>query len=56
MLPATQLWRNKIAAIASKHRDMTFAVADDEDFGKLMNEYGLEDTSEVGNIWTSEQI
>ncbi|XP_059175392.1 protein disulfide-isomerase A4-like [Physella acuta] len=47
---ATQLWRNKIAAVAKKFPDITFAVADDEQNAKEMEELGLGDSGEELNV------
>ncbi|XP_050388560.1 protein disulfide-isomerase A4 [Patella vulgata] len=47
---ATQLWRNKIANIAQDYRDITFAVANEEDFDQLIKQFGLEDSPEEINI------
>ncbi|KAH9520052.1 Protein disulfide-isomerase A4 [Bulinus truncatus] len=47
---ATQFWRNKIAAIAKKFPDITFAVADDESHASLLEEFGLGESSEELNI------
>ncbi|KAL3831563.1 hypothetical protein ACJMK2_023302 [Sinanodonta woodiana] len=48
---ATQLWRNKIAGIANKYKnDITFAVADEEKFKHLVEEFGLDDSGEELNI------
>ncbi|GFO31601.1 protein disulfide-isomerase [Plakobranchus ocellatus] len=47
---ATQFWRKKIAAIANKYRDITFAVADDEENAKLLEENGLGESGEELNV------
>ncbi|KAI8793216.1 protein disulfide-isomerase A4 [Biomphalaria glabrata] len=47
---ATQFWRNKIAAIAKKFPDITFAVVDDETNSPLMEEFGLGDSGEDVNV------
>jgi len=47
---ATQMWRKKIAAIAKKYPDITFAIADDDSNAKLMDEFGLGETGEDMNL------
>ena len=49
-LLATQMWRKKIAAIAKKYPDITFAIADDDSNAKLMDEFGLGETGEDMNL------
>ncbi|XP_005099457.1 protein disulfide-isomerase A4 isoform X3 [Aplysia californica] len=46
----TQMWRNKIAAIAKNYPDITFAVADDEEYANLMIDFGLGDSGEEMNF------
>lgn len=47
------MWRLKIAAIAKKYPDITFAIIDDDANAKLLEEFGLGDSSEDMNfgIW-----
>lgn len=47
---ATQFWRHKIADIASKYPDITFAIADDEEHHNLLQQFGLEESGEELNI------
>ena len=47
---STQMWRKKIAEIAKDHRDITFAIANDDEFTSQMNEMGLEDSAEEINV------
>uniref|UniRef100_A0A0B7B682 Protein disulfide-isomerase n=1 Tax=Arion vulgaris TaxID=1028688 RepID=A0A0B7B682_9EUPU len=47
---ATQFWRHKIADIANKFPEITFAVADDEENIKLLQEFGLDESGEEINV------
>ncbi|GAB1599379.1 protein disulfide-isomerase A4-like [Argonauta hians] len=47
---ATQLWRNKIAKIAQDYKDITFAIANEEEHSALMKDFGFEDSGEDMNI------
>ncbi|BFZ02538.1 hypothetical protein BsWGS_05577 [Bradybaena similaris] len=47
---ATQFWRNKIADVAKKFPEITFAVADDEENSKLLKEFGLDESGEEINV------
>ena len=49
-LLATQLWRNKIAAIANEYRDIKFAIADEDDQRHALAEFELDDSGEELNI------
>ena len=44
------MWRNKIAAIAKDYPDITFAVANDDDNAKMMEDFGLAESGEEMNI------
>lgn len=48
--PATQFWRHKIADIAKKFPEITFAVADDEENSDLMKQFGLDESGEDLNL------
>ena len=50
VFPATNMWRKKVADIAKDYRDMTFAVADEDEFGELMKEFGFDESGEDMNI------
>jgi len=47
---ATQLWRNKIAAIANKHPELTFAIADDVKMATDFSSFGFDDSGEEMNV------
>lgn len=47
---ATQIWRKKIANIARNYKDITFAIANEEDHSNLMKDFGFEDSGEDMNI------
>lgn len=47
---ATNLWRTKIASIAKDFRNITFAIANEEDYKNPMEEFGLGDSPEEINI------
>ncbi|KAK3729051.1 hypothetical protein RRG08_005424 [Elysia crispata] len=47
---ATQFWRKKIAAVANKYPDITFAIADDETNAKMLETAGLGDSGEELNV------
>ena len=49
-LTATQMWRNKVADIATKHKDVTFAIADDDQMGQDFKDFGFDDSGEEINI------
>ena len=51
IIPATQLWRRKVADIAKDYKDIKFAIADDEEYmASAMKDFGLDDTGEEFNI------
>lgn len=47
---ATNLWRTKIAKIAKDFDNITFAIADEENFKNMLEEFGLGDSPEEINI------
>ncbi|XP_062572730.1 protein disulfide-isomerase A4-like, partial [Saccostrea cucullata] len=47
---ATQLWRNKVAKIANNHKEVKFAIADEDEHSHLIAEFGLDDSGEEINI------
>ncbi|XP_022309872.2 protein disulfide-isomerase A4-like [Crassostrea virginica] len=47
---ATQLWRNKAAKIANNHKEVKFAIADEDEHSHLLAEFGLDDSGEEINI------
>lgn len=47
---ATQLWRNKVAKIANNHKEVKFAIADEDEHSHLLAEFGLDDSGEEINI------
>lgn len=49
-LPATQFWRQKVLEVANDHRDITFAIANEQDFEEQLKELGLDDSGEEINV------
>lgn len=47
---ATQLWRTKIARIAAEYREITFAIANEEDYPNLMADFGFDESGEEMHI------
>ncbi|XP_041365529.1 protein disulfide-isomerase A4-like [Gigantopelta aegis] len=47
---ATQLWRQKIAAIAKDYKNITFAIANEDDYQLMLKEFGFDDSGEEMNI------
>ncbi|XP_052805252.1 protein disulfide-isomerase A4-like [Mya arenaria] len=48
---ATQLWRNKFAAVAKDYKDIKFAIASEEEYiNSLMVDFGLADSGEEFNV------
>lgn len=51
LFTATQLWRNKVAAVAKDYKDVKFAIANEDEYiTSLMKEFGLEESGEEFNI------
>lgn len=50
LFTATQLWRNKVAKIANNHKEVKFAIADEDEHSHLLAEFGLDDSGEEINI------
>lgn len=48
--PATQFWRQKVLEVANDHRDVTFAIASEQDFEDQLKELGLDDSGEEINV------
>ena len=46
MFAATQLWRKKIAAIATEYRDITFAIANEDEYPDICKAMGFDDSGE----------
>jgi protein disulfide-isomerase A4 len=47
----TQIWREKVLKVANKHKDkFTFAISDEEEFKKEMEEVGLGDSGAEINV------
>lgn len=44
------MWRTKIAKIAKDFDNITFAIADEENFKNMLEEFGLGDSPEEINI------
>lgn len=53
---ATQLWRRKVAAIAKDYPDITFAIADEDDFKQEMADMGLGESGEEINIGMLDKV
>ena len=49
-LSATQFWRQKVLEVANDHRDITFAIAQEEDFQDHLKDFGLDDSGEEINV------
>lgn len=49
-LTDTQFIRNKILPVADKYRDITFAIANEEEFDEEIKSLGLEDSGESVNV------
>ena len=47
---ATNLWRTKMAKIAKDFKNISFAIANEEDYKNVIQEFGLEDSPEEINI------
>uniref|UniRef100_A0A0B6YWC7 Thioredoxin domain-containing protein n=2 Tax=Arion vulgaris TaxID=1028688 RepID=A0A0B6YWC7_9EUPU len=47
---ATQFWRHKIADVAVRYPEITFAIADDEEHSNLLQQFGLDESGEEINI------
>lgn len=48
--PATQFWRQKVLEVANDHRDITFAIASEQDFENELKDFGLDDSGEEINV------
>ena len=48
--PATQYWRQKVLEVANEHRDVTFAIAKEQEFEQQLKDLGLEDSGEEINV------
>lgn len=48
----TQFWRHKILEVASdpEYKDYTFAIADEDEFGKFLVDLGLDDSGNEINV------
>ena len=49
-LSATQFWRQKVLEVANDHRDITFAIANEQDFQAQLKDFGLDDSGEEINV------
>ena len=49
-LSGTQYWRNKVVEVANEYRDFTFAIADEEEYEKQLEDFGLDDSGEDVNV------
>lgn len=47
---ATQFWRQKVLEVANDHRDITFAIANEQDFEDQLKDLGLDDSGEEINV------
>ena len=47
---ATQFWRQKVLEVANDHRDITFAIASEQDFEDQLKDFGLDDSGEEINV------
>jgi protein disulfide-isomerase A4 len=52
---ATQFWRNKVLEVAKDHRDITFAIANEEDFQDKLKDLGLDDSGEEISVGCFEE-
>ena len=52
---ATQLWRNKIAAIANDNRQLRFAIADEDKNNQLWKDFGFLESGEEINVGILEE-
>ena len=50
LLSATQFWRQKILNVAKDFKDVTFAIADEEEYEEQLKEFGLDDSGEEINV------
>jgi hypothetical protein len=50
VIAATNLWRTKMAKIAKDFKNISFAIANEEDYKNVIQEFGLEDSPEEINI------
>ena len=44
------MWRLKLAAIANQNKDLSFAIADEDDMGDLFKRFGFDESGEEINI------
>lgn len=47
---ATQFWRKKVLEVANDHRDVTFAIADEQSFMEELKDFALDDSGEEVNV------
>ena len=47
---ATQFWRQKVLEVANDHRDITFAIASEQDSEDQLKDFGLDDSGEEINV------
>ena len=47
---ATQFWRKKVLQVANDHRDVTFAIADEQSFMEELKDFALDDSGEEVNV------
>ena len=44
------MWRNKIADIAAQHKELTFAIADEDQMKEMFREFGFDESGEEMNV------
>ncbi|EDO32930.1 predicted protein [Nematostella vectensis] len=47
---ATQFWRSKVIEVAKDHRDITFAIANEEESEQELKDFGLAESGEEVNV------
>ena len=50
LISATQFWRKKVLEVANNHRDVTFAIASEQDFEPDLKDLGLDESGEEVNV------
>ena len=50
LFTATQFWRQKVLEVANDNRDITFAIASEQNFPEELKELALDDSGEEINV------
>ena len=50
LFSATQFWRQKVLEVAKDHRDVTFAIANEQNFPEELKALALDDSGEEINV------